>query len=224
MTTTTTATATRPKLSDVKVADGVHLDQVKGKDEREVLVELKPRTGFMERQAQALVERIQARSMNGSRGHLPTGDRGHAFPTVAVSWIGALWQDGSAWIRGIVHDQELARWIDAGRVGVDPEVEGNFFALDFMSGTDWPGRVVQEGEGSSTTSNGDGDGGKGGESSGEMNGGSQQPKITFRGNDGKVHETTMSLPVRRRSIATGETSQTPAAQQPVGLPVKKRSV
>jgi hypothetical protein len=224
-------TKKRPTLNDVPLAAGVDLAQVKGPNDKEILVELRPVAGLTEPDAKKLAEAIQARTLNAFRGHVAPADRGHAFKDVVASWVGAAIIDGTAYVRGVIHDAEVQRWVNSGRLDLDAVVESSagYYALDFMSldrgshagSIIQPGSPISEpGKPADTTMTGDN---TNGDSAGEM----RRPMGTYAGAE------IPALPKRTRSYAdsarqTAEhgagttTQQAPAAT--VGLKAKRVTI
>jgi hypothetical protein len=228
-TATPPTTTKRPSLADIPLAPGVDLGTVKGSGDKEVLVELRPGPGLTEADAKTLVDAIAARTLNSFRGHVAPADRGHTFKDPVASWIGAVIIDGTAYVRGVVHDAEVQRWLNSGRLDLDAVVESNYLALDFMSldRGSHAGQVVQPGSATTDTSasggtttgttgnNGSTSGGDG--SAGEM----QRPMGRWNGQD------VPPLPVRRRSLtpageAIGSSTGTTAQQAPAAPEGLKR--
>lgn len=112
-------------VQDVPLAPGVDLAALKAGDEDplEVVVEIpagKSRRGwtYTPRALQRIVSEIMTRTANGFLGHQKPEDVDHQFPVPVTHWVGALWRDGKAYIRGVVDAaaKDLKRWIRAGRV------------------------------------------------------------------------------------------------------------
>jgi hypothetical protein len=228
-TATKPTTTKRPSLDELVPADGVDIAAIKGKSGVDILCELTPGHRFSASDMQALVERIQTRTLNGARGHLQVADRGHSFPNVAVSWIAAVVRDDKAYIRGIVDDPEVARWIASGRVDVDPIVDNGFFGLDFLHLGDHPGKIVTPGSAVSVSETGTSSGTTNGTTStggGDGSAGEMRPIGRWNGAD------IPALPVRRRALtpageAIGTSTGTTAQQAPassVGLPSRRRQI
>jgi len=134
----TVPTALKPiKLTDVPVAPGVDLAMLKGTNAEglEVLAIFQPQSQADRRLLQALVAKAQEAKLAGSKGHLSTAEASHRFPDVAIHWLGGLeLDDGRIAFRGIVDEAQtdLARWIRAGRIAVEPWQEHQAVALDAL--------------------------------------------------------------------------------------------
>ncbi|HHY95487.1 MAG TPA: hypothetical protein GX513_10845, partial [Firmicutes bacterium] len=112
-------------VQDVPLAQGVDLATLKAGDDSplEVVVEIpagKSRRGwtYTPQALQRIVSEIMTRTASGFLGHQKPEDVEHEFPVPVTHWVGALWRDGKAYIRGVVDAaaKDLKRWIRAGRV------------------------------------------------------------------------------------------------------------
>jgi len=134
----TVPTTLKPiKLTDVPVAPGVDLTMLKGANAEglEVLAVFQPQTQAERKVLQALLTKAQEAKLAGSKGHLSAAEASHRFPDVAIHWLGGLeLDDGRIAFRGIVDEAQtdLARWIRAGRIAVEPWQEGQAVALDVV--------------------------------------------------------------------------------------------
>ncbi|MEW5932259.1 MAG: hypothetical protein AB1816_01545 [Bacillota bacterium] len=158
-------------VEDVPLAPGVDLAAPKAGDDDplEVIVEIpagKSRRGwtYAPQALQKIVSEIMTRTANGFLGHhQKPEDVDHQFPVPVTHWVGALWRDGKAHIRGVdAAAKDLKWWIRAGRVkqvsifGI-PTVEhvgGETRVVDYRPLSTWtpldragmPTRVVAMGE------------------------------------------------------------------------------
>jgi len=113
------------RVDDVPLAPGVDLAALKAGDDDplEVVVEIpagKSRRGwnYTPQAIQKIVSEIMTKTANGFLGHQKPEDVDHQFPIPVTHWVGALWRNGKAYIRGVVDAaaKDLKRWIRAGRV------------------------------------------------------------------------------------------------------------
>lgn len=113
------------KPQDIPLAPGVNLDALKAGDQDplEVVVAIpagKSKRGwnYTPQAMQRIVSEIMTRTASGFLGHQRPEDVDHQFPQPVTHWVGALWRDGKAYVRGVVDSaaQDLKRWIRAGRV------------------------------------------------------------------------------------------------------------
>lgn len=112
-------------VQDVPLAPGVDLAALKTGDDDplEVVVEIpagRSRRGWVytPQAIQKIVSEIMTKTASGFLGHQKPEDVDHQFPMPVTHWVGALWRDGKAYIRGVVDAaaKDLKRWIRAGRV------------------------------------------------------------------------------------------------------------
>jgi hypothetical protein len=112
-------------VEDVPVAQGVNLDALKAGDDDplEVVVEIpagKSKRGwnYTPQVIQKIAGEVAAKTASGFLGHQKPEDVDHQFPMPVTHWVGALYQNGKAYIRGVVDAsaKDLKRWIKAGRV------------------------------------------------------------------------------------------------------------
>jgi hypothetical protein len=73
---------------------------------------------YTEAALQKLVGHVQEKSLNGIMGHQTEDSLATEFRPPVTHWVGATWQDGKAYFRGVVDKTapDLKRWIKAGRV------------------------------------------------------------------------------------------------------------
>lgn len=103
-------------------AERQHL--LKGDDDpMEVVVEISPGKSsrgwnYTPQALQKLVEHVQAKTLNGIKGHQRDENLANEFVDPATHWIGALWQDDKAYFRGLIDKNapDLKRWIRAKRI------------------------------------------------------------------------------------------------------------
>jgi len=92
-------------------------------DPLQVVIEVAPGKSsrgwhYTEPALQKLVGHVEQRSLAGIMGHQRDEDMSHEFRTPVTHWVGAKWDQGKAYFRGVVDKAapDLKRWIRAGRV------------------------------------------------------------------------------------------------------------
>jgi hypothetical protein len=112
-------------VEDVPLAPGVDLDALKAGDDdpMEVVVEIpagrsKRGWNYTPQVIQKIAGEVATKTASGFLGHQKPEDVDHQFPMPVTHWVGALYQNGKAYIRGVVDAsaKDLKRWIKAGRV------------------------------------------------------------------------------------------------------------
>lgn len=112
-------------VEDVPLAPGVDLDALKAGDDdpMEVVVEIpagrsKRGWNYTPQVIQKIAGEVASKTASGFLGHQKPEDVDHQFPMPVTHWVGALYQNGKAYIRGVVDAsaKDLKRWIKAGRV------------------------------------------------------------------------------------------------------------
>ncbi len=112
-------------VKDVPLAPGVNLAAIKAGDDDplEVVVEVpagKSRRGwnYLPQTLQKIVGEVATKTANGFLGHQKPEDVDHEFLPPATHWVGAKFENGKAYFRGVVDAaaKDLKRWIRAGRV------------------------------------------------------------------------------------------------------------
>lgn len=103
------------QTADIPIAQGVDVKQLKqgDTDPLEVVVEIN--SGFSTRKwnylpatVQKIAEQINSKTPNGFLGHQKAENLDSEFPDVATHWIGALYKDGKAYVRGYI-DPSMAK-------------------------------------------------------------------------------------------------------------------
>lgn len=112
-------------VDDIPLAPSVNLDALKAGDDDplEVVVEIpagKSKRGwnYTPQVIQKIVGEVAAKTASGFLGHQKPEDVDHQFPVPVTHWVGAMYKDGKAYIRGVIDAaaKDLKRWIKAGRV------------------------------------------------------------------------------------------------------------
>lgn len=110
------------RVQDVPLAPWVDLAALKAGDPEtlEVVVEIpagKSKRGWNYTPAalQRIVGEVMKQGLPGFLGHQKPEDVDHEFPIPVTHWVGALWRDGKAYIRGVIDKSasDLKRWIKA---------------------------------------------------------------------------------------------------------------
>lgn len=159
-------------VEDVPLAPGVDLAALKAgdSDPLEVVVEIEPGKStrgwnYLPSTMQKIVQQVATKTVAGFLGHQKPEDLDYQFPLPVTHWVGAIYKDGKAYIRGVVDKvaDDLKRWIKAGRIkqvsiygaAALQEVKGETQVVDFdLMSIDWapldrngmPTRVVAIGE------------------------------------------------------------------------------
>jgi len=110
------------RVEDVPLAPWANLEALKDGDQEpmEVVVEIpagKSKRGWNYRPEalQKIVGEVMSQGLPGFLGHQKPEEVDHVFPQPVTHWVGALWKDGKAYIRGVVDKaaSDLKRWIKA---------------------------------------------------------------------------------------------------------------
>lgn len=110
---------------DIPLAPGVDLAALKAGDDDplEVVVEIpagrsKRGWNYLPETIKKIAGEVATKTATGFLGHQDPDKVDHEFPTPVTHWVGALWRDGKAFIRGVVDAaaKDLKRWIRAGRI------------------------------------------------------------------------------------------------------------
>ena len=119
------ATIEGMKPADIPVAPGVDLEAIKAGDDDplEVVVsvpESKSKRGwfYAGESLQDIVNFVNTETLSGFLGHQKPDNVDTEFPTPVTHWVGAKWEDGKAYFRGVVDKvaPDLKRWIRSKRV------------------------------------------------------------------------------------------------------------
>lgn len=111
------------KVEDVPLAPWVNLDKLKAGDDDplEVVVEVpagrsKRGWNYRPEALQRIVGEVMSTGLPGFLGHQKAENVDTEFPTPVTHWIGAKWENGKAYFRGLVDAaaKDLKRWIRAG--------------------------------------------------------------------------------------------------------------
>jgi len=159
-------------VEDVPLAPGVDLAALKAGDEDplEVVVEIpsgRSRRGwnYLPSAIESIAKQIASETASGFLGHQRPEDVSHQFPMPVTHWVGAIFRDRKAYVRGVIDQaaRDLKRWIRAGRVRevsifgmpILHQAGGETQVLDYdLKSIDWaplnragmPTRVVAVGE------------------------------------------------------------------------------
>lgn len=110
---------------DIPLAPGVDLAALKAGDDDplEVVVEIpagrsKRGWNYLPETIRKIAGEVASKTATGFLGHQDPDKVDHEFPMPVTHWVGALWRDGKAYIRGVVDAaaKDLKRWIRANRV------------------------------------------------------------------------------------------------------------
>lgn len=110
---------------NIPLAPGVDLDTMKAgdKDPLEVVVEIpsgRSTRGWNYKPSalQAIVKHVQEKTLSGYLGHQKPEDMDSEFKPPVTHWVGAVWQDGKAYFRGVIDAaaNDLKRWIKSNRI------------------------------------------------------------------------------------------------------------
>mgnify|MGYP001229408867 CR=1 FL=1 len=111
------------RVEDVPLGSWVNIDKLKAGDDDplEVIVEVpagKSKRGWNYRPEalQRIVGEVMSTGLPGFLGHQKAENVDTEFPTPVTHWIGAKWENGKAYFRGLVDAaaKDLKRWIRAG--------------------------------------------------------------------------------------------------------------
>ena len=112
-------------VQDIPVAPGVDLEKLKegDSDPLEVVVEINSglssrKWNYLPDTVKKIVDQINEGTPNGFLGHQKPEDIDSEFPDIATHWIGALFKDGKAFVRGYVDPSmiKLKRLIKSKRI------------------------------------------------------------------------------------------------------------
>ncbi|NPV30641.1 MAG: hypothetical protein HPY58_13540 [Firmicutes bacterium] len=110
------------RVEDVPLAPWANLEALKAGDPEPMEVVVEIPAGYSKRgwyyrpeALQKIVGEVMSQGLPGFLGHQKPEEVDYAFPTPATHWVGALWKDGKAYIRGVVDKaaSDLKRWIKA---------------------------------------------------------------------------------------------------------------
>lgn len=113
------------KPSDIPVAPGVDVDAIKEGDDDplEVVVEVpegrSTRGWYYTGEAlKNIVDKVNSNTLAGFLGHQEPEKVATEFPLPVTHWIGAKWENGKAYFRGVIDKvaSDLKRWIRSGRI------------------------------------------------------------------------------------------------------------
>lgn len=159
-------------IQDIPLAPGVDLAALKAGDIEplEVVVEIEPGKSkrgwnYLPKTLQGIVQTVATGTTAGFLGHQKPEDVNTEFRDPVTHWVGAKWENGKAYFRGVVDkaSPDLKRWIKTQRVkqvsifGIPTlqTVKGETQVVDFgLMSIDWtpldrngmPTRVVAVGE------------------------------------------------------------------------------
>jgi hypothetical protein len=111
------------KVEDIPLAPWVNLEKLKAGDDDplEVVVEVpagrsKRGWNYRPEALQRIVGEVMSTGLPGFLGHQKVENVDTEFPTPVTHWIGAKWENGKAYFRGLVDAaaKDLKRWIRAG--------------------------------------------------------------------------------------------------------------
>ena len=217
------------KPSDIPVAPGVDVDAIKKGDDDplEVVVEVpegKSTRGwyYTGEALKNIVDKVNSNTLAGFLGHQEPEKVATEFPLPVTHWIGAKWENGRAYFRGVIDKvaSDLKRWIRSGRIrqvsifGVPKlkTVNGETRVIGYNAlSIDWtpldragmPTRIVAVGEVDSTF----GDSLFGDSLDGEMDGSHEDPRFVpvgeMEGDDVEMKLEEM-LAAIRSAVAKGE--------------------
>lgn len=167
-------------VDGIPVANGVDVAKLKEGDDDplEVVVEIdsgKNTRGwnYLPATVEKIVKQVNEKTPNGILGHQKQEDLAYQFPKIATHWVGAVYKDGKAFVRGVIDasQKDLKRWIKTKRIsqvsifGVPTlkKVGGETQVVDFkLLSLDWtpkdrngmPTKVVAMSEMDSNINNG----------------------------------------------------------------------
>ncbi len=107
-------------VEDIPVAPWVNLEELKRDDPNplEVVVAVpagKNKRGwrYTEKALQKIVDTVNSQGLPGTLGHQKPDDVNHEFPMPVTHWIGAKFENGVAYFRGVIDKaaSDLKRWI-----------------------------------------------------------------------------------------------------------------
>lgn len=112
-------------VDDIPLASVVDLQSLMAGDEdpMEVVVEIPAGEStrgwnYTEQSIKDIVDHVNERTLNGFLGHQEPKNIETEFPTPVTHWVGAMFQNGSGYFRGVIDKAatDLKRWIRAHRV------------------------------------------------------------------------------------------------------------
>lgn len=110
------------RVEDIPLAQWVNLAAIKAGDDDplEIAVEIpagKSKRGwnYKPESLQRIVGEVMTQGLSGFMGHQKPEDVDHQFPQPVTHWVGAKWENGKAYFRGVVDKSagDLKRWIRA---------------------------------------------------------------------------------------------------------------
>ncbi len=112
-------------VSDIPIAPNIDLEKLKEGDSDPLEVAVEINSGLSSRKwnylpdtVKKIVDQINEKTPNGFLGHQKPEDIDSEFPDIATHWIGALFRDGKAFVRGYIDPSmtKLKRLIKSNRV------------------------------------------------------------------------------------------------------------
>jgi len=96
-------------VEDVPLAPGVDLSALKAGDEDplEVVVEIpsgksRRKWNYLPAAIESIVRQVASETATGFLGHQRPEDVDHQFPVPVTHWVGAVFRDGKAYVRGVI--------------------------------------------------------------------------------------------------------------------------
>ena len=112
-------------VDTVPLSEKVDIDKLKAGDDDplEVVVEIdsgksKRKWNYLPQALESISRQINEKVPNGFLGHQKQENLAFEFPKIATHWVGAMYRDGKAYVRGVVDasQKDLKRWIRGGRI------------------------------------------------------------------------------------------------------------
>ncbi|MDD3927134.1 MAG: transcriptional regulator [bacterium] len=113
------------RVEDVPLAPGVDLAALTAGDDDPLQVVVAIPAGrstrkwnYLPQTMQSIAGEVASNTANGFLGHQKAEDVDYQFLPPVTHWVGAKWQDGKAYFRGVVDAaaKDLKRWIRSGRI------------------------------------------------------------------------------------------------------------
>jgi len=113
------------KPEDIPTAPEVDLTALKAGDDDPMEVVVEVPTGRSKRgwnykpeAIQAIVKRVQEKTLSGFLGHQKQEDLESEFKPPVTHWIGSVWKDGKGYFRGVIDSgaKDLKRWLRSKRI------------------------------------------------------------------------------------------------------------
>ncbi|MGV8164639.1 MAG: hypothetical protein ACLKAK_07265 [Alkaliphilus sp.] len=113
------------RVNDIPLNGKINVQKLKESDNDpcEIIVEIpvsKSTRGwkYEESALKDIIKTVMEQGLSGFLGHQKQDDVEYEFPTPVTHWVGGLFQDGKAYIRGVVDKSatDLKRWIRAGSI------------------------------------------------------------------------------------------------------------